>query len=48
MNGVMRRIVEGLHRLDVVDPIPDGLKTFGIDPYGPLPEVEQLMSLDRH
>ena len=27
--------------MDVVDPIPDDLETFGIDPDGPLPEVQQ-------
>ena len=37
MNGMMK---DG-ERLEVIDPIPDDLENFGIDPSGPIPEIHQ-------
>ena len=41
MNGIMRCTVEGMHRLDIVDPTPNDLESFGIDFSGPPPEAHQ-------
>lgn len=36
---------EGYHLLDVVDPIPEDLNDFGIDPCGPVPELQQEVTV---
>ena len=41
MNGMIRDSSEGQHRIEVIDPTPDDLESFGIDPSGPLPEAQQ-------
>ena len=41
MNGMIRNS----ERLEAIDPSPDDLQNFGIDPSGPVPEVQHQVSV---
>ena len=47
MNGVLRSAGEGHQILDVLDPTPEDLSTFGIDPSGPIPHPRQQVSIPK-
>ena len=45
MNGVLRCAGEGHQILDVLDPTPGDLSSFGIDPSGPFPQARQQVDV---
>ena len=45
INGVVRSNREGYHLLDIVDPTPEDISNFGIDPCGPVAEVQQTVTV---